>query len=359
MKAVLVCAGTLRKNMAGVEQSVYYLAKFLQKKKVDVEVYCVTDNPIGKTTYDTIPITEFPGIIFNKAFYFSLPLYFALAKENHDVIHAYGTNSLTTLAALAAKKKGQCMVITGASSISSSPLRKKLHPLMYAMYRFLAKKIDSLICVSAYEYELFKQNIPLPEEKYARIPNGIDVEKFASIKKKVQKHSILTVARLVKQKGVHRLVRALPLIMKKFPDAHLFIVGDGIEMKNLRAQVEEEKMSSHVTFEGYIQFENLDRLAQLYSTSHVFSLMADSESQGLVYTMAIASRTIIVATQSSAMMDFIQAKVALGVKNPDDSKEVAEKIMMAFTHPFPKGENKELVWSWDRIGGEILKLYGK
>ncbi|MEK6821126.1 MAG: glycosyltransferase family 4 protein, partial [archaeon] len=286
MKVVLTCAGTLRKNMAGVEQCVYYLAKFLQQKKIEVEVFCVTENPVGKTEYDGIPITEFPGIILNKSFYFSLELYRALQEGNHDVIHAYGINSLTTLTALAAKKKNQTMIITGASSISSSAFRKKLHPAMYFFYRMLSKKINTLVCVSDYEWDLFHQNISLPEKKYVLIPNGIDVARFASVKKTVEKFSILTVARLVRQKGVHRLVRALPKVREKYPQAVLHVVGEGSDRTFLEAEARRLEVEHAVVFHGYIQFEKLDQLIDQYARAHVFSLMADSESHGIVYAMA-------------------------------------------------------------------------
>ncbi len=358
MRIVFVCPGTLRKNSAGVEQSVYYLAKFMQAKGHEVEVFCVPHaQPEGKVTYDGLSITEFPGFSPNNAFFFSWELFDAITNSHHDIIHAYGYNSFPAVMALLAKKNNEKYIMTGASSVSSSPLRRMLHPLLNAYYHAMGNKIDKLICVSDYERELFTEKINIDSKKYVQIPNGIDVKRFSSAKKNRARHMILTVARLVKQKGVHRLIAALPHVLKKYPDAVLHIVGDGVERANLENQARELSVQKSVVFHGHIQFEDFDKLIDLYSKAHVFSLMADSESQGLVYGMAAATKTPIVATHSSAMKDLVKAGAAVGVENPDDAREIAKAIEQAFEAPIPKIDLDKVIWSWDRIGNEVLRVY--
>ncbi|MBM3282101.1 MAG: glycosyltransferase family 4 protein [Candidatus Diapherotrites archaeon] len=358
MRIVFVCPGTLRRNTAGVEQSVYYLAQYLKKEGHEVEVYCVPhENPAGRVTYDGLSLTEFPGFSPNRAFYFSWELYRTLRESHHDIIHAYGYNSLPTMLAVLAKKNNEKLIITGASSISSSPWRKMLHPLLNVYYHALGAKIDKLICVSDYEYDLFTRKINIDPQKYTLIPNGIDVKRFSSAKKKRIPHMILTVARLVKQKGVHRLIAALPFVLKKYPDATLHIVGDGVERGALEKQAAELNIQSHVTFHGHIQFEKLDMIIGLYSNAHVFSLMADSESQGLVYGMAAATKCPIIATHSSAMKDLVKVGAAIGIENPDNAEEVAKGIMHSFEKPLPTFDLDQVIWSWDRIGKEVSRVY--
>lgn len=357
MKIALVSPNTLRKNTGGVEQSVYYLAKLLKKKGMDVEVFCTAPNPIPRTEFNGIALREFPRFAPNDAYFFSPELYAGLKKENHDIIHAYGYNNMVSMLALLAKKQNQKFILTGASSVSSSWFRKMLHPLIGFFYHSFGNKIDKLVCVSEYEYELFKKNIDLEEKKYVRIPNGIDLPVLLGVKKKRVPHSILTVARLVRQKGVHRLINAMPLIMKKYPDAKLHVVGDGVERKNLEDRVKELKLEKNVLFHGHIQLEEQKKLLDLYAQADVFSLLADSESQGLVYPMAIATKCHVVATHSSAMKELIAQNVAVGVDDPNDVNEAAQKIMSCFKKPIPKVDIKKVVWSWERVGNEVLKVY--
>lgn len=357
MRVLLVSPGSLRKNAAGIEESVYFLAKSLLENGHAVEVYCTAENPIGKTSLNGLTITEFPRVAPNNAYFFSWEMYRAIQRENHDIIHCYGYNNLCSVLALLAKKNNQKYILTGASSISSSPIRKWLHyPLNWA-YTFLGKKIDKIICVSEYEFELFRKTIHISPHKFVQIPNGINVDEWTKIKKKKNNHMILTVGRLVRQKGMHRLINALPIILKKYPNATLHIVGDGIERANLEKQVQDLGVKKHVTFYGHIQLEDRGKLHELYARAHVFSLMADSESQGLVYGMAAATRTPIVATNSSAMKDLVKARAAIGIENPDDAPTVAKGIMDSFEKPLPLFDINAVIWSWDRIGKEVSRVY--
>lgn len=357
MKVVLVSPNTLRKNTAGIEQSVYYLADYLRTHKVDVEVFCTAKKAGGKAEYKGIPLTEFSRVAPGNAYFFSPELYAALRTGMQDIIHCYGSNNMATMLALLAKKPRQKLIITGASSVSSSPIRKYLHAPMYFFYRALAHKIDKLICVSEYERRLFEKEFNLPPERYVQIPNGIDLNAIAGVKAEKVSHTILTVARLVKQKGVHRLVNALPLVLKKYPDAVLHVVGDGIERKKIENQVHELGLDKNVVFHGHIQFEDNRKLLELFARAHVFSLLADSESQGLVYGMGIASKCHVVATHSSAMNELIAAKTAHGIENPDDAEEVARTLIKCFESPAPRVDPEKVVWSWNRVGREVLKVY--
>lgn len=357
MHIVLVSPNSLRKNVAGIEESVYYLGKTLQKKGLNVEIFCTAENPIGKSEYDGLPITEFSRFAPGNAYFFSSGLYSAIRNGSHDIIHCYGYNNLCSVVALLAKKKNQKYVLTGASSISSSPFRKWLHyPLNWA-YSWLGKKIDKIICVSEYEYELFKKNISIDHKKFIQIPNGINVDEWKKIKKRKVNHQILSVGRLVHQKGMHRLIRSMPIILEKYPNAILHIVGDGPERENLKQLAQTLNVHHSIVFHGHIQLEDRKKLQERYAQAHVFSLMANSESQGLVYGMAAATRTPIVATNSSAMKDLIRAKAAVGIDNPDDEKAIAQAIMNSFEKPLPNFHLDEIIWSWDRIGDKVIEVY--
>jgi hypothetical protein len=147
MRVVLVSPGSFRKNVAGLEESVFYLGKELQKNGVEVEIFCTAQHPVGKTSYEGLPLTEFPRLAPGNAYYWSSELFSALAKGNHDIIHCYGYNNLCSLAGLIAKKPSQKYILTGASSISSSPIRKWLHIPLNILYTAFGKKLtNSFAC---------------------------------------------------------------------------------------------------------------------------------------------------------------------------------------------------------------------
>lgn len=76
------------------------------------------------------------------------------------------------------------------------------------------------------------------------------------------------------------------------------IVGDGAEMGNLKAQVEELKMTKHVVFHGQ---QPRDTAQQIVAKSDCFIMVSTREAFGLVYLEAMAKGCITVATKGQGI----------------------------------------------------------
>lgn len=96
-----------------------------------------------------------------------------------------------------------------------------------------------------------------------------------------QKHSIFVSQGSYPIKGFHFVVEALPEILKRFPDAHVYVSGgditrcegfkDKLKMssyaKYLRNLIHEKQLESHITFTGFL---NEEAMCKRYLQSHVF-----------------------------------------------------------------------------------------
>lgn len=68
------------------------------------------------------------------------------------------------------------------------------------------------------------------------IPNSVDVNKFTpnpGLRFPLQTINIVSVNRLTLRKGVDLLVDVIPAILRKFPNVHFIIGGDGPKMNIL------------------------------------------------------------------------------------------------------------------------------
>ncbi len=357
MKVAFVIPNTLRTKSAGLEQSVYFLAKEFQKKGVEVEIYCTAQHAQKNVMFDGIPLKEFPRFAPRDTYYLSWPLFRALRRCDADVIHAYGYNTLPAVAAVLAKKKNQQFFLTTASSVSSSQFRRALRPLLAMYYEILQKRIDKIIFLSTWEKNIIRKDLRVADDKCIVFPSGIDSEGIRAVSAKKIPHSILSVGRLVKNKGMHHLISALPLVRKKYPDTTLHIVGDGVERAALKAQAEKLGVGDAVFFHGHIEFSQRKKLYELYAQSTIFSLLSDTESQGLVYGMALAIGQPVLAPHQSAMLDLVNVSCVKSVKNTSDAHEVAEGILSLFDHPKKCSNVDSVVWSWSHVCDEILALY--
>ncbi len=357
MRVAMLSPRTLRTNAAGIEQNILHVGHYLQKKGVGVDIYCTAKNPLGKITYEGLTLHEFPAFAPHESYFYSHSLFNALRSFDGEIIHCNGFNNLVSAAGVLSKKQNQKLIITMNSSGASTAFRRLLHQPLLWFYQHYQKKFDKIIFVSKWEYDHFRKHFNLPENTFAIIPNGIDANEFKKVNAKKQKHMILSVGRLVKNKGMHRLIHAMPLLLQPFPQTQLHIVGEGKEKAHLEKLAQTLNVSHAVIFHGNMGFNERKKLLQLFKQAHVFSLMSDFESQGIVYGEAVAAGLPVIAPQKGVMNEYITAGVAFGVKNPDDAREVAEVITQSFQNVHALKPKTKLIWSWEEVGQAVLNVY--
>jgi glycosyltransferase involved in cell wall biosynthesis len=155
---------------------------------------------------------------------------------------------------------------------------------------------------------------------------------------------VLVVGRIVERKGHVFLVRAMPLVLKKFPEAKLVVVGYGPEEERLRKEAEGLGILDKVVFTGKVSAKEL---SGYYAACDVFCLPAIVDScgeteggQGMVLGEAMASGKPVVASNVGGIPDAVKNEWN-GLLVPEkDSKKLADAICRVFSE---KGLSKKLV----------------
>jgi glycosyltransferase involved in cell wall biosynthesis len=138
------------------------------------------------------------------------------------------------------------------------------------------------------------------------INNGVDLEAFyrgspnrAIWPKPIrEKRIILSVSRLVERKGHETLIRAMPAILTRHPDAHCVIVGGGPLEEKLREIVAEVGVARQCTVLGPAPQRDV---TEYFRNCDVFALPChtlkdgDTEGFGLVFLEAAACHKPVVA----------------------------------------------------------------
>ncbi len=171
-------------------------------------------------------------------------------------------------------------------------------------------KATRIIAVSNFIKRLLIQ-IRISEKKIAVILNGVDPVKFnpgldpSKIREKYNlagKKVILTVSRLTRYKGQHRVLEALPQVLKKIPNLVYLIVGKGDEEKYLRKIVRNLGLEGKIIFIGEIFREETPLY---YAACDVFILPSDLESFGIAYLEANACGKPVIGGRSGGVSDAI------------------------------------------------------
>jgi glycosyltransferase involved in cell wall biosynthesis len=135
-------------------------------------------------------------------------------------------------------------------------------PEFYAFDRTWIDQVDEIYAVSPSTAHRVKEHYGRACPVY---PNFLDVDRFGMRTLEVkglatrEERNLVTVARLVKLKGVEYLIRAFAGIVPFDPNWNLVVIGDGPERSILEELANELGVSEKVRFTGILNEESLRR----------------------------------------------------------------------------------------------------
>lgn len=135
------------------------------------------------------------------------------------------------------------------------------------------KNMDYLVCVSEELTDYYKEYLG---DKVIFIPNSLD--NIPNKLSKLNSKNIVSVGKLIKEKGFDDLLRLFKKVSNKYPDWKLNIVGDGLEKNNLLQLSDELKLKDKVIFHGY---QDKIFINDIMYDSSIFVMTSLTESFGL------------------------------------------------------------------------------
>jgi teichuronic acid biosynthesis glycosyltransferase TuaC len=178
------------------------------------------------------------------------------------------------------------------------------------------------------------------------VGNGVDISKFSQVDRQSARAKlglmpnakvIVTVGGLVERKGFHRVIAALPEILKKFPDTVYLIIGgasaEGDWTSKLQQLVAENGLGHAVKFLGLVAPEHL---SIPLSAADVFVLSTRNEGWANVLLEAMACGLPVVATDVGGNSEVV-CRSELGKIVPfDDHAALVDAIEQSLTQPWDK-----------------------
>lgn len=207
--------------------------------------------------------------------------------------------------------------------------------------KYVLINAQKVIAVSNYTKSVIINYFNIPNEKVEFIPHGVDHQKFrptsdySDIDKKHNlegKKVILTVATLLyPYKGHDRVIKAMPKVLEKVPNAIYLIVGEGPLIKNLEKLVKELNLEEKVIFAGYVAEADLPKY---YNACDVFCMPSGGDEKkghvegfGLVYLEANACGKPVIGGRCGGTVDAIVDGETGLLVNPQDIDEIADALI--------------------------------
>lgn len=190
------------------------------------------------------------------------------------------------------------------------------------------------------------------------IPNGIDLRHINSIQPSGISSDIIFSGRLLKEKQVDLLIRAIALISIELPSIRCIIAGDGPERDFLQNLVNEKNLEQNITFIGFL--ENHDDVIAVLKSSRVFASPSAREGFGIaaLEAMACGLPVVTVDAPKNALKDLVTEKTGrVCLSTPDAFAEAA--LVCLHTRDVMTGHCKEMAqdYNWEMIVEKTEKFY--
>lgn len=247
-------------------------------------------------------------------------------------------------------------------------------------------ELSQIVTVSDYVGNVIRDLYPHASEKLRTVYSGVDSDRFLpGSHPKMQrirndlrrehglenKTVILFVGRLSKNKGVDRLIRALPQLAKRYNDLALVIVGSNWFSQNdvtdyvAYARALAKKLPVPVVTTGFVspdEIQNWFAASDLFVCSSVWQ-----EPLARVHYEAMAAGLPIVTTARGGNTEVIQLNefglIVENPENPDNFAEVISKLLANRSQMKKMGERGREIsvshYQWERVASQIIKVWGE
>ncbi|HEY7596018.1 MAG TPA: glycosyltransferase family 4 protein [Actinophytocola sp.] len=249
-------------------------------------------------------------------------------------------------------------------------------PVARQALRRIGSTTDVVTFVSKYTRSRFAAAFgPMAALEY--LPSGVDTQQFqpnpAAGKEIRARYGLgdrpvaVCVSRLWPRKGQDMLIKALPGIRRRVPEAALLLVGGGPYEDRLRALAGQLGVGDHVIMTGRVPWEELPAH---FVAGDVFAMPCrthgrglDVEGLGIVYLEASASGLPVVAGRSGGAPETVLDGVTGNVVDGRDLDEITDKVATLLADPTLAGEMGEAGrrwvsrhWRWEDIAARLARL---
>ncbi len=185
----------------------------------------------------------------------------------------------------------------------------KMHGVKESLLSLIPPVVDTVRFNPEIESDLLRKKLNLMEERI-----------------------LVTVCRLVPQKQVDHVIKALTQIKSQLPPFHFFILGSGEEKEKLERLVQEEGLEKQITFSGAVPHHELSSSEGAYlNLADVFILTSQAESFGICYLEAGACGKPVIAYGSGGVLDIIDHEKTGLLIPPGDITGIGDALIKILT----------------------------
>lgn len=242
----------------------------------------------------------------------------------------------------------------------------------------LGRSADLVIATTPEQLDIIANDYDVPADRLQMIPPGYDDARFFPVSEASRQSirqrlgfggpTVVAIGRLARNKGYDLLVRGFSVLVKRVPEARLFLAIGGENLSEreqlilgeIHALVAELKLEEAVRFGSFIPDAEL---ADYYRASDLFVLCSRYEPFGMTAIEAMAAGTPTVVTVHGGLHRALTFGRHALFADPNDAEDLGITMMKVFKHPRLRarlarmGSHKaRSLFTWTGIAQQVVAL---
>ncbi len=305
-------------NLGGAEKLMYDVSQVLKNRGINVYLVAMkqAETELEKTVFAMLnnagiqvdSIGKPVGTQKGKAI---LSIRQFLKKHRIDILHTNGPSPdfygrLATV--LYPKSK------TVVTFHSTGRYRRKIEQLLKGL-------TGAYTAVSNQAAEYAEQTLGV--KKVFVIDNGIDFDRYKKGQKNSDEYRILSVGRVVPEKGYRNVVAGICDYLNNHPDAYWYIVGETAQNPEYFSEVSaliDKAVRERIIFTGAVTNPE-----DYYKSADCFLLPSEYEGFGIAYVEAMAAKLPVICNKVGVILDIEKNGGSVVELNPQDMTSCIEK----------------------------------
>lgn len=226
------------------------------------------------------------------------------------------------------------------------------------------KKVHNVVCVSRFA----KENVlKLVSVHCQIIPNGINFTDNWNPETKTKRTTeefpvLLTVGNMTRRKGQHRVIKALPHLILKFPNLKYNIVGLPTLQHELKVLAKKLNVEKHIKFTGLV--EKHEDLKFEYRNADVFIILSENQSDGDVEGFGIVALEAnflglpVIGARGCGIEDAVDDGTSGFLVDGNNANEIRDALEKALDTEYFKPENA-ITWAKKHHWSNIILDYDR
>jgi alpha-1,3-mannosyltransferase len=285
------------------------------------------------------------------------------AIRGYDLVHIHAIDFFVDFLSLMQVLHRIPLVVSTHGGIFHTKWATRFKEMYFkTVTRMSLGRVGAVVCVSQQDREKFREIVPL--QSIHLVENGVNIDRFLSLRKNVEPGLMLGISRLVENKCIHKVLEAMAPLKNRYPQMRLEWVG--VDYAGLQATLErravELGLGDRVHFHGATGRETLHGLLE---RAHFFVSASNYEGFGLSTIEAMGAATVPVVTGVGAHPNVIQDGVN-GFLTDVNATELSARIEYVLAMPQEKvmamGEAARAAtrrFSWAEVVSQYEQIYQK